>query len=111
METDRIIDVNRIVRENTEKWINFDLTRVNDCVVRLGIFEGEFHWHHHEKEDEMFFVLAGNLLLDIEGRTIELGPNQGYTVKKGTEHRTRSKVCTVCLMMEGDTVDPRGDGR
>ena len=109
MDAGPVIDVNNIVGENKEKWINFDLTRVNDCVVRLGIFEGEFHWHHHEREDEMFFVLSGKLLLDIGDGTIELGPNQGYTVPMGVEHRTRAESKTVCLMIEGCTVNPRGD--
>jgi mannose-6-phosphate isomerase-like protein (cupin superfamily) len=109
MEADKIIDVNEIVGSNSEEWVNFDLTRVNDCIVRLGIFKGKFHWHHHDKEDELFFVLSGKLLLDLEEGTLELGPNQGYTVPKGVEHRTRAVERTVCLMMEGSTVNPQGD--
>jgi mannose-6-phosphate isomerase-like protein (cupin superfamily) len=106
---DGIIDVEGIVRNNKEKWINFTLSKVNDSLVRLGIFEGEFHWHHHDREDELFFVLSGRLLLDLEGGTLELHPNQGYTVPRGVEHRTRAKEKTVVLMVEGDTVDPKGD--
>lgn len=106
---DGLIDVGRIVSETKEKWTNFTLAHINDSVVRLGIFEGEFHWHHHDREDELFFVLSGRLLLDLEGRTLELGPNQGYAVPRGVEHRTRAKVRTVVLMVEGDTVDPKGD--
>jgi quercetin dioxygenase-like cupin family protein len=78
----RIIDVSRLVSENKEKWINISLTEVNDSIVRLGILEGEFHWHKHNLEDELFFVLEGKLLLDLEGETIELMPGQGYTVPR-----------------------------
>ncbi len=104
-----VIDVNEYVRLTPEKWINYTLTPVNDCLLRLGIFEGEFHWHHHDDEDEVFFVLSGELILDVEDESFRLGPNQGYTVPRGVEHRTRAEVKTVCLMIEGNTVDPKGD--
>jgi len=105
----QVIDVARMVRENTEKWINFNLTEVNDCIVRLGIFEGEFHWHKHEAEDELFFVLEGALLLDLETGTLELLPQQGYTVPRRVLHRTRAREKTVVLMVERNTVNPKGD--
>ena len=104
-----VIDVNELVAANKEKWINFNLSQVNDCIVRLGIFDGEFHWHKHEQEDELFFVLSGRLLLDLEGVTHELLPGQGYTVPMKVMHRTRAKEKTVVLMMEKATVKPKGD--
>jgi mannose-6-phosphate isomerase-like protein (cupin superfamily) len=104
-----IIDVPKLVRENKEKWVNVNLTEVNDSVVRLGIFEGEFHWHKHNLEDELFFVLEGRLLLDLEGKTLELTPHQGYAVPRMTLHRTRADEKTVVLMVEGNTVNPKGD--
>jgi mannose-6-phosphate isomerase-like protein (cupin superfamily) len=104
-----IIDISQLVRENKEKWINFNLAQVNDSVVRLGILEGEFHWHKHNLEDELFLVLEGRLLLDLEGETIELIPWQGFTVPKQVIHRTRAQVKTIVLMVEGNTVNPRGD--
>ena len=105
----RIIDVSKLVHENLEKWVNINLTEVNDSIVRLGIFEGEFHWHKHNLEDELLFVLEGKLLLDLEGETIELKPRQGYTVPRQVIHRTRAKEKTVVLMVERNTVNPRGD--
>jgi mannose-6-phosphate isomerase-like protein (cupin superfamily) len=105
----KIIDVSKLVHENKEKWVNVNLTEINDSIVRLGIFEGEFHWHKHDKEDELFFVLEGRLLLDLESRTVELLPNQGYTVPKSVLHRTRAKEKTIVLMVEGNTVNPGGD--
>jgi len=73
-----------------EPWFNQTLTSVNDAVVRLGVIEGEFHWHHHDDTDESFLVLEGQLLIDVEERdTVVLDPHQGFTVPRGTEHRTR----------------------
>jgi mannose-6-phosphate isomerase-like protein (cupin superfamily) len=93
-----------------EPWFNQTLTQVNDCVVRLGIIQGEYHWHKHDHEDECFIVLDGELLLDIEGKgTMTLGKHVGYTVPRGTVHRTRALVKTVILMVEAATVTPTGD--
>jgi mannose-6-phosphate isomerase-like protein (cupin superfamily) len=105
-----IIDVPGRVSACKEKWHNENLSQVNDSLVRLGIFEGEFHWHKHDHEDEFFFVLSGRLLLDIKDKgTIELEPHQGYTVPMGVMHRTRAERKTVVLMVEKDTVRPKGD--
>ncbi len=104
-----VIDLDDHVSSTEEEWMNYTLTPVNDCLVRLGIFLGEFHWHHHDLEDEFFYVVSGKLLLDVEDETFELTPRQGYTVPKGVRHRTRAKEKTVVLMIEGDTVKPRGD--
>lgn len=103
------IDVNQIVSETTDKWFNETLTKVNDSVVRLGIVEGEYHWHKHDNDDEFFFVLDGKLLIDLEDQTIELFPNQGFTISKGIVHRTRAPKKTVMLMVETSTIQPTGD--
>ena len=93
-----------------ERWWNQTLCRVNDCVARLGVFEGEFHWHKHDKEDELFFVLEGTLLLDLpEGRTVALEERQGMMVPRGVVHRTRAPTRTVVLMIEAASVTPVGD--
>jgi mannose-6-phosphate isomerase-like protein (cupin superfamily) len=93
-----------------EPWFNETLTTVNDAVVRLGIIEGEFHWHQHAEEDEFFLVLEGQLLIDLEDRpTVTLEPHQGYTVPRGVVHRTRAPVRTAILMVEPAGVVPTGD--
>ena len=102
------IDVGALADSSTP-WFNQTLTSVNDCVVRLGVIHGEFHWHHHEDEDEFFYVVEGELLLDLAGETITLGPRQGYTVPRGVRHRTRAPERTVMLMVEAATVAPTGD--
>jgi mannose-6-phosphate isomerase-like protein (cupin superfamily) len=103
------IDVNQMVKECKDKWFNQTLTQVNDSVVRLGIVEGEYHWHKHDKDDEFFFVLEGQLLIDLEGRTIELSPGQGVTITKGVMHRPRAPKKTVMLMVETSAIQPTGD--
>jgi mannose-6-phosphate isomerase-like protein (cupin superfamily) len=103
------IDVNEMVRECTDKWFNQTLTKVNDSVVRVAIIEGEYHWHKHDRDDEFFFVLSGQLLVDLEDRTIELNPNQGVTVPRGVIHRTRAPRKTVMLMVETSEIQPTGD--
>jgi mannose-6-phosphate isomerase-like protein (cupin superfamily) len=105
----RLIDVAAEAAAH-EPWFNQTLTSVNDSVVRLGVLHGEFHFHKHDHEDEFFFVLEGELLLDIEGAaTVTLAKHQGYTVPKGIVHRTRAPARTVVLMIESRGVVPTGD--
>ncbi len=105
-----LIDVQRIIDENEEPWLNQTLTQVNDCVVRIGILKGEFIWHKHDDEDEFFYVVQGKLLIDFqEGETMELGEKQGLTVPRGVVHRTRAPEGVVVLMVEGQGVVPTGD--
>ncbi len=103
------IDVPEIVANCTEKWFNQTLTQVNDSVVRIGIVEGEFHWHKHEQDDEFFFVLEGKLLIDLSDRVIELSPGQGVTITRDVMHRPRAPKKTVMLMVETSKIVPTGD--
>jgi mannose-6-phosphate isomerase-like protein (cupin superfamily) len=98
-----------MVKECKDKWFNQTLTKVNDSVVRVGIVEGEYHWHKHDNDDEFFFVLEGQFLIDLEDRTIELNPGQGVTITKGLMHRPRAPKKTVILMVETAAIQPTGD--
>ena len=103
------IDVSALAAFATP-WFNQTLCRVNDTVVRLGVVEGEFHWHKHDADDEFFYVTEGRLQVDLDdGETVELGPGQAYVVPAGTVHRTRSPVRTVVLMAASAQVRPIGD--
>jgi len=104
-----VINIALIVKENTHKWFNQSLTEVNNSVVRVGIVEGEYHWHKHENDDEFFFVLEGKLFVDLEDKTFELNPGQGVTVTKNVLHRTRASQKTVMLMVENKGIIPTGD--
>jgi mannose-6-phosphate isomerase-like protein (cupin superfamily) len=103
------IDAGRLADECAERWWNQTLCRVNDSVVRLGIVQGEYHWHQHDREDEFFYVVEGRFLVDLEDRTVELLPRQGFVVPRGVRHRTRAPERTVILMVEGAGIVPTGD--
>ena len=103
-----VIDISEIIEECKENWFNQTLTKINDAVARIGIVEGEYHWHKHEEDDEFFFILSGKLLIDLEDRTIELNPNQGVTISRGVLHRPRAPQKTVMLMVETASIDPIG---
>jgi len=103
------MNIPKIVAECTHKWFNQTLTTVNESVVRIGIVEGEYHWHKHENDDEFFFVLDGQLLIDLESQTIELNPNEGVTITKGVMHRPRALKKTVMLMVETSGIIPTGN--
>jgi mannose-6-phosphate isomerase-like protein (cupin superfamily) len=106
MET---VDVPALIAACTHKWYNETLCKVNDSVVRLGVMQGEYHWHKHDNDDEFFFVLEGRFLIDLEGRTVELKPQQGFVVPKGVVHRTRAPERAVILMVENAGIIPTGD--
>ncbi len=103
------IDLQTLIDANERPWYNQTLCQVNDCVVRLGIVEGDFIWHKHDNEDEFFYVIDGRLLMDLEDRTVEIEPRTGFTVPSGVLHRPRAPERTVILMVEGARVVPTGD--
>ena len=103
------IDVPAVVREVKDTWYNETLTKVNDSVVRIGIVQGEYHWHKHDNDDEFFYVVDGTLFVDLQDKSFELNPGQGITVSKGVVHRTRAPQKTVMLMVENSTIQPTGD--
>jgi mannose-6-phosphate isomerase-like protein (cupin superfamily) len=105
-----LIDVAREAAAH-EPWFNQTLTTVNDAVIRLGVIDGDFHWHKHDATDEFFLVLEGQLLIDLEERdTVTLERHQGFTVPQGVVHRTRApRGRTAILMVEAAGVSPTGD--
>ena len=104
-----VVDVQAIVNACTHPWFNQTLCKVNESVVRLGIVQGEYHWHEHDDLDEFFYVIEGRFLIDLEDRTVDLGPRQGFVVPRGVRHRTRAPERTVILMVEGAGIVPTGD--
>jgi mannose-6-phosphate isomerase-like protein (cupin superfamily) len=91
------------------RWYNQTLCQVNGAVVRLGVFEGEYHWHKHDDDDEFFYVVEGQLLIDLDGRTVTLKPRQGFVVPKQVLHRTRALERTIVLMVENLGIIPTGN--
>jgi mannose-6-phosphate isomerase-like protein (cupin superfamily) len=107
-EGDTLIDVHGLGAQQTPWW-NRTLCAVNDAWVRLGVMEGDFHWHKHDAEDEFFFVLEGQLDIELQDRTVRLSPGKAFTVPKGMMHFPHAKGRTVVLMIEKAGVVPTGD--
>jgi len=72
-----VVDVPSLVAACTDAWYNQTLCKVNDSVVRLGVMRGEYHWHKHDNDDEFFFVLDGRFIIDLQDRSVDLGPQDG----------------------------------
>jgi mannose-6-phosphate isomerase-like protein (cupin superfamily) len=104
-----VVDVPSVVGSVTHQWYNQTLCKVNDSVIRLGVMQGEYHWHKHDNDDEFFFVLEGHFIIDLENESIDLGPQQGFVVPKGVVHRTRAPERAVILMVETASIVPTGD--
>ena len=103
------VDVPALVKACTDHWYNQTLCQVNDSVVRLGVMQGEYHWHKHDCDDEFFFVLEGRFIIDLEDRSVELRAQEGFVVPKGVVHRTRAPERAVILMVETAAIVPTGD--
>lgn len=105
----KVIDVTSIAGVVTDQWFNQTLCKVNDAVVRLGVMQGEYHWHKHDDDDEFFFTLQGHFIVDLADRSIDLFPGQGVVIPKGVLHTTRAPERSVILMVETAAIVPTGD--
>ncbi len=104
-----LMDIPAIAADVSDPWYNETLCRVNEAVVRLGVVKGEYHWHKHDNEDEFFYVVEGELTVELEDRRIGLGPGQAITVPKGLQHRPIAPQRTIVLLVERAGVQPTGD--
>jgi mannose-6-phosphate isomerase-like protein (cupin superfamily) len=104
-----VVDVPGLVAANTHPWYNQTLCKVNESVIRVGVMQGEYHWHKHDHDDEFFFVLEGRCIIELERRSVDLGPQEGFVVPKGVLHRTRAPQRAVILMVETASIVPTGD--
>jgi mannose-6-phosphate isomerase-like protein (cupin superfamily) len=102
------IDLPALVGTVKDPWYNQTLCKVNNSVVRVGVLQGEYHWHKHDDDDEFFFCLDGEFFVDLEDRTVTLGKQQGFVVPKGVVHRTRAPKKCVILMVETSEIVPTG---
>ena len=105
-----VVDVSALVAVCQDRWYNQTLCKVNDSLIRLGVMQGEYHWHKHDNDDEFFFVLDGHFIIDLEDRSVDLKRFEGFVVPKGVVHRTRAPDRAIILMAETTAVVPTGDG-
>ncbi len=105
----KVVDIKPLADACEFDWYNQTLCQVNDSVVRLGVMQGEYHWHRHDKDDEFFYVVDGEFIIDLEERSVTLQPRQGFVVPRGVMHRTRAPTRSVVLMIETAEIVPTGD--
>jgi hypothetical protein len=104
-----VVDIQPLIDSCAFPWYNQTLCKVNESVVRVGIVQGEYHWHKHDTEDEFFYVVDGEFIIDLEHRSVTLQPRQGFVVPRGVVHRTRASERAVILMVENAGIVPTGD--
>ena len=103
-----VINLVQLVQSQND-YTNFTVSEVNDHALRIAVINGDFHWHKHDDCDELFYVLEGELFIDIEGKeTVSLKPGEIFTVPANTMHRTRSNERTVNLCFEKLSNDING---
>lgn len=101
MTTIQKMNLSQETQNIQDQHTNYVLMQSNDHCVRVAVFTGEYEWHYHPDSDEIFMVIEGQLLIDIENEeTVELNPNEMVKIPAGVLHRTRSNVRTVNLCFE-----------
>ena len=107
----RIIDLKDKIKEIGGKHCSpVDVTRVNDQVVRMSLLDGEFHWHKHANEDELFFVIQGKIIIQLKNQSdITVCKNQMVVIPKGIEHRPKSVEPSYILLFEPFVLKTVGD--
>ncbi len=96
-------NVDSVMDAVAEQWSPRVLAEVNDYDVKVANVSGDFTEHAHDDTDEFFLVLSGRFFIDLPHGTVELGPNEVFTVPRGVRHRPRASPGTRVLMFE-----PRG---
>jgi len=100
----------KIKEINSRPWYPVDVARVNDQVVRMALVNGEYHWHKHENEDELFYVLSGEMTIQIKDKEdIKLKEGEIVVIPKGVEHCPKSSQDTYILMFEPYSLKSEGD--
>jgi mannose-6-phosphate isomerase-like protein (cupin superfamily) len=84
-----VIDVAQATAITNTAYANFPLSFVNNHVIRASVMTESFYWHYHPNSDETFLVTEGCLLIDLEGKTVELNAGQLFTIPQNIIHRTR----------------------
>jgi len=103
------IDLDRELELINEPWRPKVIARLNGQEVKLAKFRGEFVWHTHETEDEMFLGVHGHFMVEFRDRRVEIGPGQLIVVPRGVEHRTSAAEEADVLIFEPQDVRNTGD--
>lgn len=95
----------------TDRWSPRLLGAVNDCHVKIARIEGEFIWHRHDDEDELFLVVKGRLVLRFRDSEVALGEGEMCIVPRGTDHQPVAEGEAWILLVEPSTTLNTGNIR
>jgi mannose-6-phosphate isomerase-like protein (cupin superfamily) len=105
-----IVNLQGQMKQIDAPWSPVDIARVNDQVVRMALIEGAYHWHRHSNEDELFYVLKGEIKIQVRDQTdVHLRDGEMAVIPKGVEHRPTSEGPSYILMFEPFALKSRGD--
>ena len=104
-----VIDLNEKFEQINEHWFPHVVGEVNDCSVKLAKLKGEFTWHSHENEDELFFVVKGQLTIELRDGSVSLTPGQIVVIPKGVEHKPVAASEVWIMLFEPKTTLNTGD--
>ncbi len=98
------------IKEIDQPWSPVEVARANDQVVRMGLLRGEYHWHKHTNEDELFYVYKGKINIQLKDQEdIHLREGEMAVIPKGVEHCPKSVEPSYVLMFEPYVLKSRGD--
>jgi mannose-6-phosphate isomerase-like protein (cupin superfamily) len=97
-------------KEIKEIWHPYEVAYVDNIAIRMAKLKGAYKWHIHRKEDEFFIVIKGKVWIDTEEGSVELREWEGYLVKRGVKHRSRTEEEAIVLLIEPIVTKTKGEG-
>ena len=104
-----VIEPRQVAENLKELWSPRIIAEVDDSFVKVAKIKGEFPWHSHEMEDELFMVLDGELSIELEDSRVKLTTGDLYVVPKGTAHRPSAAEECLILLFEKKSTRHTGD--
>lgn len=105
----QVISPAKIAAALNEHWSPRVLAELDDSYVKVAKLHGSLTWHCHENEDELFLILGGRLLIELEGETVELNEGDLYVVPKGVMHNPIAEEECLVLLIERKTTLHTGE--
>jgi mannose-6-phosphate isomerase-like protein (cupin superfamily) len=102
-------NLNEISEKITKPWSPENIETVNESVLAIAKFDGEYHWHKHDKEDELFLVFKGKVMIETKEGNIILKENEGVKIPKGVEHHPVSIEPSIVLLFKPLKLKIKGD--
>ncbi|MCG8685246.1 MAG: cupin domain-containing protein [Desulfobacterales bacterium] len=103
------VDLKEKFAQFSDHWSPKIVGELNGQLVKLAKLKGEFVWHHHEKEDELFMVIKGELTIKLKDKDIQLNEGQFFIIPKGIEHMPVAKEECHVMLFEPKTVINTGN--